>query len=326
MARVRKPQGGKAYRCRVREMSKPRAVHLWTKYALAYVLVMAIPFTVFSVMVNRYLTNEMTASIQSEMTNTLSAARQSFDQKINQMVSISLQISQLNDFRGSNLSSYSYASRRGVQQMLRAFWATGQVYRDIAYYQRDLPETVFTISGTYEVSNYRLFYDGQTGQWLSLKQMSDAQLDQVWYAAGENRDGITRRGAMLIFSQPVPNIPGGFLLFEMSEAGVRDMLPSIPEGGQLTITHGGKWLYPFQTGEELRQPEAGLRKTDDGYWEGAAYSPDFGLTYGYRCQVGDLGSKARTTLQAYMLIIGLIGLLCLFAIVETSRHQAKPIE
>ena len=156
--------------------------------------------------------------------------------------------------------------------------------------------------------------------------MSDAQLDQVWYAAGENRDGITRRGAMLIFSQPVPNIPGGFLLFEMSEAGVRDMLPSIPEGGQLTITHGGKWLYPFQTGEELRQPEAGLRKTDDGYWEGAAYSPDFGLTYGYRCQVGDLGSKARTTLQAYMLIIGLIGLLCLFAIVETSRHHAKPIE
>lgn len=131
---------------------------------------------------------------------------------------------------------------------------------------------------------------------------------------------------MLIFSQPVPNIPGGFLLFEMSEAGVRDMLPSIPEGGQLTITHGGKWLYPFQTGEELRQPEAGLRKTDDGYWEGAAYSPDFGLTYGYRCQVGDLGSKARTTLQAYMLIIGLIGLLCLFAIVETSRHHAKPIE
>ena len=104
------------------------------------------------------------------------------------------------------------------------------------------------------------------------------------------------------------------------------MLPSIPEGGQLTITHGGKWLYPFQTGEELRQPEAGLRKTDDGYWEGAAYSPDFGLTYGYRCQVGDLGSKARTTLQAYMLIIGLIGLLCLFAIVETSRHHAKPIE
>ena len=50
-------------------MSKPCAVHLWTKYALAYVLVMAIPFTVFSVMVNRYLTNEMTASIQSEMTN-----------------------------------------------------------------------------------------------------------------------------------------------------------------------------------------------------------------------------------------------------------------
>ena len=102
-------------------MSKPCAVHLWTKYALAYVLVMAIPFTVFSVMVNRYLTNEMTASIQSELTNTLSAARQSFDQKINQMVSISLQISQLNDFRGSNLSSYSYASRRGVQQTVKLY-------------------------------------------------------------------------------------------------------------------------------------------------------------------------------------------------------------
>lgn len=326
MARVRQPRRKYLEQRRRREEPKPRIAHLWVKYALAYVMVMAIPFTVFSVMANRYLANEITASIQSEMTNTLAAARQSFDQKINQMVSISLQINQVNDFRGASLSTYSYASRRTVQQMLKAFWATSQAYKGISYYQRDLPEVVFTISGTYEVSNYRLFYDGQTGQWLSLKQMSDVQLDQVWYAAGENRDGITRRGAMLIFSQPVPNIPGGFLLFEMSEAGVRDMLPSIPEGGQLTITHGGKWLYPFQTGEELRQPEAGLRKTDDGYWEGAAYSPDFGLTYGYRCQVGDLGSKARTTLQAYMLIIGLIGLLCLFAIVETSHHHAKPIE
>ena len=316
MARVRKPQGGKAYRWRVREMSKPCAVHLWTKYALAYVLVMAIPFTVFSVMVNRYLTNEMTASIQSEMTNTLSAARQSFDQKINQV----------NDFRGASLSTYSYASRRNVQQMLKAFWATSQAYKGISYYQRDLPEVVFTIAGTFDVSNYRLFLDEPTGRWLTLAEMNDEQLNQVWYAADENRDGIYSKSDTLIFAQPVADIPGGFLLFEMSEAGVRDMLPSIPEGGQLTITHGGKWLYPFQTGEGLRQPEAGLRKTDDGYWEGAAYSPDFGLTYGYRCQVGDLGSKARTTLQAYMLIIGLIGLLCLFAIVETSRHHAKPIE
>lgn len=326
MARVRKPQGGKAYRWRVREMSKPREVHLWTKYALAYVLVMAIPFTVFSVMVNRYLTNEMTASIQNEMTNTLAAARQSFDQKINQMVSISLQINQVNDFRGASLSTYSYASRRNVQQMLKAFWATSQAYKGISYYQRDLPEVVFTIAGTFDVSNYRLFLDEPTGRWLTLAEMNDEQLNQVWYAADENRDGIYSKSDTLIFAQPVADIPGGFLLFEWSEAGVRSMLPSIPEGGQLTITHGGKWLYPFQTGEELRQPEAGLRKTDDGYWEGAAYSPDFGLTYGYRCQVGDLGSKARTTLQAYMLIIGLIGLLCLFAIVETSRHHAKPIE
>lgn len=326
MARVRQPRRKYLEQRRRREEPKPRIAHLWVKYALAYVMVMAIPFTVFSVMANRYLANEITASIQSEMTNTLAAARQSFDQKINQMVSISLQINQVNDFRGASLSTYSYASRRAVQQMLKAFWATGQVYRGISYYQRDLPGIVFTIAGTFDVNNYRFFYDGQTGSWLTLEQMSDEQLDQVWYAAGENRDGITPKGATLIFTQPVPNIPGGFLLFEMSEAGVRDMLPSIPEGGQLTITHGGKWLYPFQTGEELRQPEAGLRKTDDGYWEGAAYSPDFGLTYGYRCQVGDLGSKARTTLQAYMLIIGLIGLLCLFAIVETSRHHAKPIE
>ena len=83
--------------------------------------------------------------------------------------------------------------------------------------------------------------------------MSDEQLDQVWYAAGENRDGITPKGATLIFTQPVPNIPGGFLLFELSESGVRSMLPSLPEGGQLTITRNGTWLYPFQPDETLRQ-------------------------------------------------------------------------
>ena len=299
---------------------------MWIRYALAYVLVMAIPFTVFSVMVNRYLANEMTASIQGEMTNTLAAARQSFDQKISQMVSISLQIDQVNDFRGASLSTYSYASRRAVQQMLKAFWATGQVYRGISYYQRDLPEIVFTIAGTLDVNNYRFFYDGQTESWLTLERMSDEQLNQVWYEAGENRDGITSKGATLIFTQPLPNISGGFLLFELSEANIRDMLPTIPDGSQLTVTRNGKWLYPFQTGEEMHQPEAGLRKTDDGYWEDALYSPDSALTYGYRCQVGDLGSKARTTLQAYMLVTVLIGLLCLFAIVETSRRHARPIE
>ena len=92
MARVRQPRRKYLEQRRRREEPKPRIAHLWVKYALAYVLVMAIPFIVFSVMANRYLANEITASIQSEMTNTLAAARQSFDQKINQMVSISLQI------------------------------------------------------------------------------------------------------------------------------------------------------------------------------------------------------------------------------------------
>ncbi len=331
MARVRQLQRRRVYHGAQENCPSPlhtqvRAAHLWIRYALAYVLVMAIPFTVFSVMVNRYLTNEMTASIQSEMTNTLAAARQSFDQKINQMVSISLQIDQVNDFRGASLSTYSYASRRAVQQMLKAFWATGQVYRGISYYQRDLPGIVFTIAGTFDVNNYRFFYDGQTGSWLTLEQMSDEQLDQVWYAAGENRDGITPKGATLIFTQPVPNIPGGFLLFELSESGVRSMLPSIPEGGQLTITRNGTWLYPFQPDETLRQPEPGLHKTDGGQWEDAVYSPEFNITYGYRCETGDLGAKTRATLQVYMLVTVLIGLLCLFAIVETSRHHARPIE
>ena len=129
MARVRQPRRKYLEQRRRREEPKPRIAHLWVKYALAYVMVMAIPFTVFSVMANRYLANEITASIQSEMTNTLAAARQSFDQKINQMVSISLQINQVNDFRGASLSTYSYASRRAVQQMLKAFWATGSSVR-----------------------------------------------------------------------------------------------------------------------------------------------------------------------------------------------------
>ena len=326
MARVRQPRRKYLEQRRRREEPKPRIAHLWVKYALAYVMVMAIPFTVFSVMANRYLANEITASIQSEMTNTLAAARQSFDQKINQMVSISLQINQVNDFRGASLSTYSYASRRTVQQMLKAFWATSQAYKGISYYQRDLPEVVFTIAGTFDVSNYRLFLDEPTGRWLTLAEMNDEQLNQVWYAADENRDGIYSKSDTLIFAQPVADIPGGFLLFEWSEAGVRSMLPAVPEGGQMTITRDGKWLYPFQPEETLVQPEPGLRQTDDGKWENSVYSPEFGLTYGYRCETGNLGAKTRTTLQIYMLVTVLIGLVCLFAIVETSRRHARPIE
>ena len=98
-----------------------RGTHLWVKYALAYMLVMAIPFVVFSVMANRYLIEEMNTSIRSEISSTLKDVQDNIDQRVRQMVTISLQVGQNRDFETIHQANYSYANRMDVRQMLNAF-------------------------------------------------------------------------------------------------------------------------------------------------------------------------------------------------------------
>ena len=314
------------HRSRCEKEHQNRSIHLWTKYALAYILVMAIPFIVFSVMANRHLTEEMNTSIKSEISSTLKDVQDNIDQRVSQMVTISLQVGQNRDFETIHQANYSYANRMDVRQMLNAFWATGQFYQGISYYQRNLPEVVFTINGTCDEKDYRTFWDGKTGQWLTLSQMTDAQLCQVWYTPAQNTGGLTARDNTLVFCQPVTKIPGGYLLFEFSESDIHSLLPVASQEGQIRILWNGECLYPFQPEEGLPQPEPGLRQTQDGCWEKVVFSPETGITYSYHCETGDLGSRARTAMQAYMLIMVLIGLLCIVAIVQTSRRHAEPIE
>ena len=174
------------HRSRCEKEHQNRSIHLWTKYALAYILVMAIPFIVFSVMANRHLTEEMNTSIKSEISSTLKDVQDNIDQRVKQMATISLQVGLNRDFKSIHQANYSYDNRMGVQQMLHAFWATGQCYQGISYYQRDLPAVVFTVNGNCDMKDYRTFYDGQTGTWLTLSQITDAQLCQVWYTPTQN--------------------------------------------------------------------------------------------------------------------------------------------
>ena len=302
-------------------------MQLWKKMALTYVLIMLIPFAIFSTIINSYLTNEMADSVQSEMTNTLATAQKNFSQKINQMVAISLQIGQMKDFTSKNLSDYSYSSRKNIQQALLTFIVTGQTYYGISYYQRSLPNIVFTKMGTVEVTNYHIFYDAASEQWLTLEQMSDAQLNQRWYTVNQHQNVLNQNEKTLIFAQPLADISGGFLLFEFHEADIRSLLPSIADESQITIAQNGSLLYPFSaSNEELNFSEAGLHKTQDGFWENTIYSQDFNITYVYRCKASDLGSNARFALQTFMVIMSIVGLVCIGIIVQTTRHHTKPIE
>lgn len=308
------------------EASK-QTMQLWKKMALTYVLIMLIPFAIFSTIINSYLTNEMADSVQSEMTNTLATAQKNFSRKISQMVAISLQIGQMKDFRINSLSDYSYSSRKTIQQVLLTFIATGQTYYGISYYHRSLPNIVFTKMGTVEVANYHLFYDADTEQWLTLEQMSDAPLNQAWYTINQHQNALNQNEKTLIFAQPLADIAGGFLLFEFNEADIRSLLPSIPDDSQITIAHNGSMLYPFgESNEDLSFSEAGLHKTADGFWENTIYNQDFNITYVYRCKASDLGSNARFALQTYMVLMSIVGLVCVGIIVQTARHHTKPIE
>lgn len=298
---------------------------LWWKYTTTYLLVLIIPFLAFNAFFSHYVTGEADKDVREAMQSTLAKIQMDFDQKIEQMTAISLQVGQNRDFMAANLREFDFEARNGIRKTLRSFANTSVFFDEIVYYHRVLPRVVFTTLGTYNTSSFRTFMDAESGKWLPLEQLAGNGLQAGWLAPDTVSQGRVSFSAALIYCQPLEEIRDGYLLFEMRESSIRRLLTA-DSSSEIYILQGERLLYPFQGdapeiltyGEPVRQ--------QDGRWQCALKSSATGLTYVYAAESSDIGEVAHTLLSGFMLLSVLISLGCMGAVVVFSRRHARPIE
>ena len=300
---------------------------IWIKYAVTYLMVLAIPLLVFNAFFNVYISSQTQKDVEEAMTGILTKVQTDFDQKVNQMFAISAQLSKVRDFKPGSLSQYSFEARQAIRQALAAYAATNMFFQDIVYYHCQLPDVVFTSCGTYSASFYRVFYDPDLDQWLTLDQMEPGRLTQRWFRYGENASGRIGMGDALFYCQPLED-GQGCLLYEIREASISGLFDAVTQGGEVYILREGAPLYPFQPGalpENIRPGET-PRRLADGRYQFALASPSTGLTYVYISGASDIGVVAQTALNAFMLLTVAVGLCCFIMVVLAAGRHAKPID
>lgn len=307
----------------------PKGRHtIWRKYAVTYLMVLAIPLFAFSAFFNEYISSQTQKNVEEAVTGILTKVQTDFDQKVNQMFAISAQLSKVRDFKPGALAQYSFETRMAIRQALGAYAATNMFFQDIIYYHSQLPDVVFTSMGTYSTSFYRVFYDLALDQWLTLDQMNAGQLTQRWFRYGENASGRIGMEDALFYCQPLEGAQGGWLLFEIREASIRNLFAAVTQGSEVYILLEGVPLYPFQPGalpENIRPGETPQRLAD-GRYQFALASPSTGLTYVYISSASDIGVVAQTALNAFMLLTAAVGLCCFIVVVLAAGRHAKPID
>lgn len=301
---------------------------VWLKYAVTYLLVLAVPLLAFSAFFSLYISKQTQKDVEAAMGGILTKVQTDFDQKVNQMFAISAQLSRVRDFKPGMLSQYSYETRQAIRSALGAYAATNMFFQDIVYYHRQLPDVVFTTSGTYSASFYRVFYDPDLEGWRTLDQMDARQLTRRWFLNSENVSGRISMGDALFYCQPLEDEQGGYLLFEIREASIGNLFAAVTPNSQVYILLGDRALYPFRPSalpENIHPGEAPQRLAD-GRYQLALSSPSTGLTYVYISEASDIGAVAQATLNAFMLLTVVVGLCCFIMVVLAAGRHAKPID
>ena len=303
-----------------------REMPLWWKYAVTYLLVLVVPFLAFNAYFNYYVTGEAEKDTKEAMQSALNKIQMDFDQKVEQMTAIGIQIGQNRDFRATSLQDFKFEARNGVRAALRVFANVSVFYDEIIYYHTVLPEMVFTTLGTYNISSYRAFLDEKTGEWIDLKEMTEQGIQAGWISPDRIGPGKIGFPPALFYCQPLEEIRDGYLFFEMKEASIRRLL-TVDNDSEIYILQGNRLLYPF-SGEipQNLQPGKAPVKLGDGRYQCALTSSATGLTYVYIAKSSDIGEIAHTVLSSFMILSVLISLGCFAAVVVFSRRHARPIE
>lgn len=303
-----------------------KEISVWWKYALSYLLVLTIPFLVFNTYFSHYISRQTEQSMYESMQSTLSNVQLLFDQKVEQMQLIGIQLDQNRDFHSKVLENFDFAARRGIRSTLGTFVYTSMFYDNILYYNRVLPHLLFSSIGTYNTKYYRTFYDEHSGYWLTLDLLKGSQLKNGWLTAEDLGTSTLSFKEALVYCLPLSNERNGYLFFEITDASIRNLL-SADSNSEIYILQDDRILYPLRS----QIPEN--LKTDgipalcaDGRYQCALRSETTGLTYVYICESSPIGAVARTALTGFMVLTIIVSLVCMMLIVGLARQHARPID
>ncbi len=313
-----------------RSKTNIRLHSIWLKYAVTYLLVLMIPFAGFSVYFNYYFNARTEGDVQTAVQNTITKIQQDFDQKVSQMFAISTQLGKVRDFRALT-AEYSHETRRNIQQALLSFISTNLFFSSIDYYCTLLHDVVFTSSGTWDAAYYHSFYRPDSGEWLTLNQMNAQTMPSGWIPSSSVDTSRINKSDTLIYVQPMSDVRGGYLFFEIRESSMRQLLSNLTKNSEVYIFQGNTMLYPFRTEKTPPAPAAPsvsepIVKLSDGRYQCVRQSKATGLTYVYIVSVNGLSAMFRTVLGGFMALTALLSLVSFGAVMLASRRHARPIE
>lgn len=302
---------------------------VWIRYAVTWLLVLAIPLAAFNLYFGAYIAEEARSAMESSLQARADKFRADFEERVRQMVNIAFQVEKVRDFSSTSLLQYSYASRSAIRSTLNAYVGTNSFYRDIAYSHRALPQVVFTASGTCSPASYRQFYSPKDGQWLPIHQRNMGEsYGKGWILPGENKPGLISLPSCLIYCQPLQNSRDMVLLFEITESAIRALLPAQDAYGEVYILLGqDKLLYPFDA--SALPPLGDLEKPElmaDGRYRMTVYSPEYDLTYIYAADMDNVANATRRAMNTLFALTLMVSLGCVVIVVLISGRHARPID
>ncbi len=299
---------------------------LWIRWAAVYLVIVTVPFLVFTFFFSRYLNEENVRLSDESVRATLEKMAADVDGNAEMMFNIAEQVSRNRNFREVNAENFSFDSRDNIRASLFAFCLTNRFFSDIVYYTPSVPRVAFTSLGTYLADSYRMFFVKEEGNWVLINQLDRVKNAPYWFAAEEVNIGRTFQFPALIFLQPVENTHGGFLAFIITETTFRTALPA---NGSVSVYWGDTRLYPFdKTDEKLLSAVPGdpPRRSGDGRVLCAMTSGATGLTYYYAAEESGMSTVAARGLMGFMLFTALTGLACVIGVIAFSRRTARPID
>ncbi len=299
---------------------------LWIRWAAVYLVIVTVPFLVFTFFFGRYLNAENVRLSDESVRASLEKFASDVDGHVDTMFKISAQVSQNRFFREVSAENYSFTDRDSIRTALFAFCLTNRFFSDIAYYTPSVSQVVFTSQGTYLADSYRTFFSGSDGTWRLISALDEMKNAPYWFAARDVATGRTFQLPALVFLQPVENTHGGFLLFVITENTFRTALPA---NGSVSVYRGNTQLYPFDKADGAllsAVPGEAPKRSADGRILCAMTSGASGLTYYYAAEESGMSAVAAKGLMSYMLFTALTGLACVIGVIAFSRKTARPID
>ncbi|MEG0767215.1 MAG: hypothetical protein RR482_05820, partial [Clostridia bacterium] len=303
---------------------------LFLRYAVSYLLVVALPFLAFSAFFNVYFNQTIRRDIREGTQRMLGQVMRDFDLRVAQMHAIGGQVSLAKPFQ-TRLLQQNYEAYHSVRNTLTGYLSTNLFFNELVFYHTALPEIYFSTQGTYQKDYYRQFLD-ETGRARPLSYVDESAWQSHWITSAQLVPGRVAADDCLLYVQAVSHAPDSYLFFELTEERIRaQILTQLPEGAAVYIVSGDTQLYPFGSDDVWADHWRGatgdtpIRLPDKRYID-TMVSAQTGLTYGYITPEDAVLGTVKRAMRTYLGLLFLLSVVCGIAACGAALRQSRPVQ